>query len=55
MNTFYLLPIYDGEFYLPLGYGTTIEDENGNTQTEIKLERLSTPYSGDRDVVGIHK
>ncbi|MFM6009143.1 MAG: esterase/lipase family protein [Dolichospermum sp.] len=49
----HLLPIaYDGEFYLPLGYGTTIEDENGNTQTEIKLERLSTPYSGDRDVVG---
>ncbi|MBD2459277.1 caspase family protein [Nostoc sp. FACHB-87] len=43
---------YDGEFYLPLGYGTTIENEDGKTQTEIKLERLSTPYSGDRDVVG---
>ncbi|OBQ37725.1 MAG: caspase [Anabaena sp. MDT14b] len=43
---------YDGEFYLPLGYGTTIKDEDGKTQTEIKLERLSTPYSGDRDVVG---
>ena len=49
----YLLPFaYDGEFYLPLGYGTTIKDENGNAQTEIKLERLSTPYSRDRDLLG---
>lgn len=49
----YLLPIaYDGEFYLPLGYGTTITDQEGKKQTEITLERLSTAYSGDKDVIG---
>lgn len=48
----HLLPIaYDGEFYLPLGYGTTITDREGNRQTEIKLERLSNPYSPNRDLI----
>ena len=49
----HLLPIaYDGEFYLPLGYGETITDREGNRQTEIKLERLSNPYSPNRDLIG---
>lgn len=49
----HLLPIaYDGEFYLPLGYGKTITDPESNRQTEIKLERLSTPYSRNRDLIG---
>ena len=49
----HLLPIaYDGEFYLPLGYGKTITDREGNRQTEIKLERLSTPHSRNRDLIG---
>lgn len=48
----HLLPIaYDGEFYLPLGYGTTITDREGNRQTEINLERLSNPYSPNRDLI----
>jgi len=45
----YVLPIaYDGEFYLPLGYGTT---QNGKTQ--IVIERLTEPVSeGNRSVTG---
>lgn len=43
---------YDGEFYLPLGYGKTITDREGNRQTEIRIERLSTSYSPNRDLIG---
>ncbi|MEO1792815.1 MAG: caspase, partial [Cyanobacteria bacterium J06629_19] len=45
----YILPIaYDGEFYLPLGYGKT---EAGKTQ--IVIERLTEPISeGNRSVTG---
>ncbi|MEM9091502.1 MAG: caspase family protein [Cyanobacteria bacterium P01_F01_bin.53] len=46
----YVLPIaYDGEFYLPLGYGKS--NESGKTQ--IVLERLTDPVSeGSRSVQG---
>jgi pimeloyl-ACP methyl ester carboxylesterase len=45
----YLLPVaYDGEFYLPLGYG---KSKNGKTQ--IVIERLTEPVSeGNRSVQG---
>ncbi|MGC1306039.1 MAG: caspase family protein [Phormidesmis sp.] len=45
----YVLPIaYDGEFYLPLGYGKT----SGN-KTEIVIERLTEPVSeGTRSMQG---
>ncbi|MGB7251123.1 MAG: caspase family protein, partial [Phormidesmis sp.] len=45
----YLLPVaYDGEFYLPLGYGKT---KAGKTQ--IVIERLTEPISeGNRSVQG---
>ncbi|MBP5975968.1 caspase family protein [Brasilonema sp. CT11] len=46
----YLLPIgYDGEFYLPLGRGTTTQDG----KTEITLEQLPAPVSqGERSLQG---
>jgi len=45
----YILPIaYDGEFYLPLGYGKTEADK-----TQIVIERLTEPISeGNRSVTG---
>jgi len=46
----YLLPVaYDGEFYLPLGYGHT-----GNSgKTEIVIERLTEPVTeGNRSIHG---
>ncbi|NMG20879.1 caspase family protein [Brasilonema bromeliae] len=46
----YLLPVgYDGEFYLPLGRGTTTQDG----KTEIILEQLPAPVSqGERSLKG---
>ena len=46
----YLLPVgYDGEFYLPLGRGTTTQDG----KTEISLEQLPAPVSqGERSLQG---
>jgi pimeloyl-ACP methyl ester carboxylesterase len=46
----YLLPVgYDGEFFLPLGRGTTTQDG----KTEIELERLPAPVSqGERSIQG---
>ncbi len=45
----YILPVaYDGEFYLPLGYGKTTEGK-----TQIVIERLPEPVSeGRRSVTG---
>lgn len=45
----YILPIaYDGEFYLPLGYGKTAAGK-----TQIVIERLTDPISeGNRSVTG---
>ena len=49
-NNEYLLPVgYDGEFFLPLGRGTTTQDG----KTEIELERLPAPVSqGERSIQG---
>jgi pimeloyl-ACP methyl ester carboxylesterase len=46
----YVLPIgYDGEFFLPLGFGKSTE----NGKTEIEIERLPEPVSqGKRDLKG---
>ncbi|MBD2773570.1 caspase family protein [Iningainema tapete] len=46
----YLLPVgYDGEFFLPLGRGTTTQDG----KTEIILEQLPAPVSqGERSIQG---
>ncbi len=44
----YLLPVsYDGEFFLPLGYGVF-----QGRQTEIKLERLPQPTTSSRSLGG---
>lgn len=45
----YVLPVaYDGEFYLPLGYGKTVDGK-----TQIVIERLTEPISeGNRSVTG---
>jgi triacylglycerol esterase/lipase EstA (alpha/beta hydrolase family) len=44
----YLLPIsYDGEFFLPLGYGIA-----KGKQTEIKLQRLPQPTTSSRSLGG---
>ncbi|MEL7067779.1 MAG: caspase family protein [Cyanobacteria bacterium J06581_3] len=45
----YVLPVaYDGEFYLPLGYGKTVDGK-----TQIVIERLAEPVSeGNRSITG---